>query len=258
MAKTDGAGDAAMEKWNRRRKTNENYTQWVDQRGGYTEVNPQHQLANATADWGFYGQTWGLRNLIWGYLKNAAGEIVEITLEYEFWCPDGVFPMGNDMRWKAGDECRKKLLTNSRSKALSTMGFNSDVYEGEFDESDSPKKKAKPSGSGNLAQDFDRGMAERRGAGAGSATGDAPPTPTPKKPRKAIDPAEDQRHREEITQMLAEMYGDNADEIAAHIERACGFQGDRGWVSKSRVEDLKGAWLAKTRNKVREDYEKRG
>ena len=38
------------------------------------------------------------------------------------------------MRYKPGDDCAKKLLTNARSKALSMVGFGADVYMGMFDD----------------------------------------------------------------------------------------------------------------------------
>ena len=42
--------------------------------------------------------------------------------------------MSNDMAYKVGNEIRKKLITDMRSKCLSTLGFNSDVFEGRFDD----------------------------------------------------------------------------------------------------------------------------
>jgi hypothetical protein len=38
------------------------------------------------------------------------------------------------MVYKVGNETRKKLITDLRSKCLSTLGFNSDVFEGLYDD----------------------------------------------------------------------------------------------------------------------------
>ncbi len=112
--------------------TDENFTKRVNRHGGFTAVDAQYQLKTATALWGPYGAAWGLRSLVWGSVA-VQGEVAEITLEAEFFYPDGAFPISNDLQYGVGGECRKKLLTNTRSKALSTLGFNSDIYEGKFD-----------------------------------------------------------------------------------------------------------------------------
>ncbi len=44
------------------------------------------------------------------------------------------FDMINDMLLKPDDNIAKKLLTSLRSKALSCLGFSSDVYEGLYDD----------------------------------------------------------------------------------------------------------------------------
>lgn len=118
---------------------------FVNLRGGFTEINAQSQCKWATELFGIYGVGWGLRNLKWGTLTDAAGKI-ELTLDCDFFAAYGKdvieFPISNDMEYKANDDCRKKLLTNTRGKALSLIGMNSDVYEGKHDKKSSQARSA--------------------------------------------------------------------------------------------------------------------
>lgn len=98
----------------------------------FTAVNAQKQLKRATELWGPYGSRWGLRLFKWGITQ--IGEIHNLALEAEFFYPSGAFPICVDMRFKPDDECRKKLVTDARSKALSCLGFNSDIFEGRWED----------------------------------------------------------------------------------------------------------------------------
>jgi hypothetical protein len=102
-------------------------------RGGFTAICAQAQLKTATELWGPYGDAWGLAELKWEYIK-AGDNISEVALTAEFYYPKGSFTMSNDMVYKVGNETRKKLITDLRSKCLSTLGFNSDVFEGLYDD----------------------------------------------------------------------------------------------------------------------------
>ena len=44
------------------------------------------------------------------------------------------FPIAVDMKFRANDDCCKKLITSVRSKALSYLGFGADVFMGKFDD----------------------------------------------------------------------------------------------------------------------------
>lgn len=118
---------------------------YVNLRGGFTEINAQSQCKWATELFGIYGVGWGLRNLKWGTLTDASGKI-ELTLDCDFFAVYGKeiieFPISNDMEYKANDNCRKKLLTNTRGKALSLIGMNSDVYEGKLSAKSSQTRSA--------------------------------------------------------------------------------------------------------------------
>tara|TARA_Y100000034_G_C6852043_1_gene386629 strand:- start:207 stop:947 length:741 start_codon:yes stop_codon:yes gene_type:complete len=120
--------------WAKVEKTDPAYTKAVSMRGGYTAIDPQYQLLSATAMWGPYGGEWALRDVEYEYIRNGAGEIVEIAVAAEFFFPGGQFPISADMAYRPGDDCRKKVMTSARSKALSMLGFNADVFMGKFDD----------------------------------------------------------------------------------------------------------------------------
>ena len=120
-----------MKLWDAVSVTDPDTTRKVNQRGGFTAICAQAQLKAATKLWGPYGDAWGLAELQWEYIKTG-DTIFEVALTAEFYYPGGSFPMSNDMAYKVGNEIRKKLITDMRSKCLSTLGFNSDVFEGRF------------------------------------------------------------------------------------------------------------------------------
>jgi len=122
-----------MKLWDSVCVTDPDTTRKVNQRGGFTAICAQAQLKAATKLWGPYGDAWGLAELQWEYIKTG-DTIFEVALTAEFYYPGGSFPMSNDMAYKVGNEIRKKLITDMRSKCLSTLGFNSDVFEGLFDD----------------------------------------------------------------------------------------------------------------------------
>ena len=112
----------------------------VGQRGGFTAICARSQLLTATQMWGPFGERWGIRNLEYEYLQ-IDGSILELTLMAEFYYPSPTtgeevsFVMSDDLAYRPGGECRKKILTSLRSKMMSSLGFNSDVFEGAFEDS---------------------------------------------------------------------------------------------------------------------------
>ena len=107
----------------------------------FTSIDPQYQLLCATKQFGPYGHRWGLRNFIWTQMT-AQGDCPVLMLEAEFFYPDPntgdmvSFPIAVDGKLKPGDDIVKKLITSARSKALSFLGFNADVFMGKFDDAE--------------------------------------------------------------------------------------------------------------------------
>ena len=104
-------------------------------------INPQKQLKQATEAFGPYGSSWGLKDC-----KRTIIDFEEtvklLFLECTFFYPQGEFQISNmqklcytskGSRYIVDDEAPKKLETNTISKALSKLGFASDVFEGRFD-----------------------------------------------------------------------------------------------------------------------------
>lgn len=124
-----------MELWNQVCETDPAITTKVDLRGGFTAICAQAQRKRATELWGPYGINWGLSECHFCNIHNSEGKVVEIGLDARFVFPTGgTFPISSDIEYKPGNDTRKKLMTDCITKALSMLGFNSDVFEGKFDD----------------------------------------------------------------------------------------------------------------------------
>lgn len=118
--------------WRRHCRTNPDDTKPVEQRGGFTTVSAQAQVQAATAEWGPYGQSWGFKSLNFTHHEIAGAAV--LVCEGQFFFPGGEFPMAADMPYRANGDCYKKVRTLCQSKALAQLGFNADVYLGEWDD----------------------------------------------------------------------------------------------------------------------------
>ena len=122
--------------WNKVAKTNKRYTkQFIYEGTTLTTINAQYQLKKATEQFGEYGKAWGLYDLKFDRIE-VNGEPDIITLVAMFKYPAGTFPVATDMPLRKADgtlqnDIYKKLVTDARSKALSWLGFNADVFLGE-------------------------------------------------------------------------------------------------------------------------------
>jgi len=132
-----------LELWKKVDETPIEYTKKVTSRGGFTAINATFQIKQATELWGPYGSNWGVKKLDWEYLQDN-GKIVEVCLNAIFYYPNGEFEISSCMVYKAGDDHRKKLLTDLTTKSLSKLGFAADVFMGLYDDNkyiDELKKK---------------------------------------------------------------------------------------------------------------------
>jgi len=100
----------------------------------FTTIDAAYQRKRATELWGPYGGDWGLKELVWGQTPSE-GKPEEITLEAFFFCPISMFAIASDVKWARDGHNRKKLQTDTLTKALSYLGFNADVFEGKFEDS---------------------------------------------------------------------------------------------------------------------------
>lgn len=145
-------GDVAsdnMQLWNSVEHTDPKHAKQTNNgRFDFTCIDPTSQLKRATEKFGPYGTTWGLFNLRFTPL-NVDGTSV-LMLEATFmYTIDGhtiEFPIAVDMKHRPNDDTCKKLVTSARSKALSHLGFNADVFMGKFDDAAYVKDREKEFG----------------------------------------------------------------------------------------------------------------
>lgn len=133
--KTDKQQTDNMELWDRQFKTPKKHTKKVEfGKRKFTNINSQYQIGEATREWGPYGNGWSVKDLVWGEIRNAEGELIEVTLDATFAYPQGSFPISSCTAYRAGNDTRKKLLTDLTTKALSKLGFSADIFLGCYDD----------------------------------------------------------------------------------------------------------------------------
>ena len=103
-----------------------------------TAINAAYQLKTATDQWGPYGSKWGLRKTNFNYdLINITGMAIYTA---EFYYPGGSFEITNSVSILVGpkkyadNDFAKKCETDTLTKALSKLGFNADIFMGEWED----------------------------------------------------------------------------------------------------------------------------
>ena len=133
-----GSGNSNMRIWDAVSKTHPDVTKSVSMRGGFTAVCPQSQIKKATEILGVCGIGWGVDFISEEYVRDDANRIIEYVYRGSLWFiyAEGIGKISccASMKYKAGDDVQMKCETHARSKALSKLGFNSDVFEGRFDD----------------------------------------------------------------------------------------------------------------------------
>lgn len=126
--------------WDLVKETDKEFTKPVNQRGGYTSITPQYQMQEATKVFGPYGLGWGFDSIEMDYsaIESLGLVIVKAVFFYELDGKRGSFPINNTWPVKQGSrvdsDFAKKAETNTMGKALSKLGFNADVFMGQFDD----------------------------------------------------------------------------------------------------------------------------
>ena len=132
----------------------------------FTAICPQAQIKRATELWGPMGSAWGVRNAKFQILNN---EICLYTAElfYPSGKKEGVMLIQADetlfMETRNGrkyrDDWSKIVATDALTKGLSRLGFNSDVFEGKFDDNKyvSKRRAEEAAKAAGQAQDSARG-----------------------------------------------------------------------------------------------------
>ena len=124
--------------WDNVCTTNPDITKKVNYGRGFTTICAQSQIKAATEQFGAYGIGWGIDFDGDEYIRDGSGNILEYVYKGTLWYlwdgKRGTIPCQSSIKYKAGDDVQVKAETHARSKALSKLGFNSDVYEGKFDD----------------------------------------------------------------------------------------------------------------------------
>ncbi len=121
-----------MQLWKSVEKTDPQYVSLIDGTK-LSKINATYQKMRATELWGPYGRVWGLRDIVVGQTPET-GLPVEIWAKAKFFCPQSEYEIIDDIGWRRGDDCRKKLMTRLLKKALSYLGFSALIYMGETDD----------------------------------------------------------------------------------------------------------------------------
>ncbi len=135
------------------RKTDPKFTKHVKGFGkpDFTNVDTYYLIQEATKEYGLYGKGFGLKSINYEHMTLPDGTILAI-LHGVFFFKDGEFPITNSDKllyevkaktyqgketpayMKLDEEIYKKLETNTIGKALSRIGFGSDIYMGKFED----------------------------------------------------------------------------------------------------------------------------
>ena len=126
-----------MDLWNKVNQTDPSITKKVNTRGGFTAICAQSQLKKATETFGSFGLGWGVKDET--FQQPITGIILyQATLYYNTEAGKGEFPIHSAavlcINNKVDDDAVKKVATDALTKGLSKLGFNSDVFEGKFDD----------------------------------------------------------------------------------------------------------------------------
>lgn len=124
-----------MNIWDAVSKTDPAHTKHVNQRGGFTAIDASYQIMNATSQFGPVGIGWGY--IAHDPIFQGGVVIVPVTLWHgdrsnTFGPEYGCEKMGGD---RVDTDAPKKATTDALTKLLARLGFNADVFLGQFDDS---------------------------------------------------------------------------------------------------------------------------
>jgi len=124
--------------WEQVETTDPKVTKRVAARGGFTAICAQSQIKKATELFGPIGSGWGHKD----EQIFAIGDkiIYQAVLWYDFNGTKGEFPISSSIP-ASQDDTVKKVSTDAITKGLSRLGFNSDVFEGKFDDNKYVKQR---------------------------------------------------------------------------------------------------------------------
>lgn len=135
-----------LELWEKVAATDPKYTKLVEYgKRKYTTINAQYQIRNATEQFGTYGKGFGIESTTYEHLslQDRILLICHAIFFYKIGDDKYSFPIsssiilldrGKEDKYIVDDEAYKKIETDITTKALSKLGFNADVFLGQYDD----------------------------------------------------------------------------------------------------------------------------
>ena len=115
----------------------------------FTSITPMSQFKKATEQFGIQGIGWGIKIGSEVFMEQTIGTTnllnYDAILFFKYDGEIGEIPVhateklsyqtqGANGYLKIDDEVRKKVVTNAKTKGLSELGFNADIFMGQFDD----------------------------------------------------------------------------------------------------------------------------
>lgn len=115
----------------------------------FTSITPMSQFKKATEQFGIQGIGWGIKIGSEVFAEQTIGTTnllnYDAILFFKYDGEEGQIPVhateklsyqtqGANGYLKIDDEVRKKVVTNAKTKGLSELGFNADIFMGQFDD----------------------------------------------------------------------------------------------------------------------------
>lgn len=161
--------------WESVSKTDPQYTKKGKKSGNaFTSISPMYQFKNATETFGMFGIGWGIKAESEKFSYETIGDTTllnyDAVLFYKINSETGEYPIHSTMPqayktnngyMKVDDDARKKVVTNALTKGLSMLGFNADIFMGEYDDQDYVAQVATEFGISKAEDKDDEAKAKR-------------------------------------------------------------------------------------------------
>lgn len=132
-----------MDLWDKVEKTDPKYTKNVGTRGGFTAINAMYQVREMTRQFGVIGEGWGFSYELVFPPNNTV--IAKVTLWHGS-KENQVHQAGQknmDYSGKPDEDAIKKSITDGLTKCISLLGFNADIFLGQWDDNKYVEQRAK-------------------------------------------------------------------------------------------------------------------
>ena len=142
--------ESNLKLWNSVDETEVKYTKEAKKgQHKFTSITPMSQFKKATEQFGIQGIGWGVKIGSEVFMEQAIGTTnllnYDAILFFKYDGELGEIPIhateklsyqtqGANGYLKIDDEVRKKVVTNAKTKGLSELGFNADIFMGQFDD----------------------------------------------------------------------------------------------------------------------------